>query len=761
MEAVFLKLFNMSIAAGWMVLAVVLLRLVLKKAPRALFCLLWGLVAVRLVCPFSLESVLSLVPSAETLPKSILSSDAPRVNTGIAAINSAVNPIISTSLAPNPGDSVNPLQVITAVAAYVWIFGVAAMLVYSLVSYIRLRRTVSVSVNIEANVWICDDVKSPFILGIFKPRIYIPSDMNEESRNHVVSHENAHILRKDHLWKPIGFALLTIYWFNPLVWIAYILLCRDIESACDEKVVRDMDAEAKKGYSEALLVCSSKRRLVSACPLAFGEVGVKQRIKGVLNYKKPAFWVIIIAIVASIVLAVAFLTDPIRDDYAIATNAYTDCPWVDIEVKKLELEGDKPYVRIKWKNNSGRELLRSSDVMLYHHEGTAKINCSKYPIDTVEVYMPLGLGETTSSHGLSKNIYDFSVNGEYTLEYKLKFNNSDEIYTATVCFEVFGSDLGNILMITDQLEFNSEIFTVRSIGEYFTENADNTFYEDRGSRVPLHRIENKSELDTMLSEHIEGAGALVNFADKLDDAWFEENCLFLLGIEDANGTGEQYVNHIAKYGNSVVFSLCEDMENNAAEFKVNKVITVIVEKKDLEADSYFNAYIMRINESTEGVDTSSGYKVTFAAAGAYETPYNIPPCDNAADLYVSAIKHLPVNRIESAKELEWFMSIFPTDALYKDIDGNTPFGVIAHRDYDERFFAEKDLFLVYFYPSDNNYGYNVSQITVNAKWVGIEVAQNTLPEPESISDEMFCWIAAIEVPRADVATAEKISAWMK
>ena len=403
MEALFLKIFNMSVAAGWMVLAVVFLRIVFKKAPRSLFCLLWGLVAIRLVCPFSFESVLSLVPSAEILAEKELYVAAPQINTGIPTVNSAINPIISESFAPNPGDSVNPLQVITALASWVWIVGVAAMLGYSFVSYIRLRKKVSASMNIGDNVFICDYISSPFILGAFKPRIYIPSAMDEKNRDYVISHENAHISRKDHLWKPIGFAILAIYWFDPLVWVAYILLCRDIESACDEKVVKDMDVEGKKGYSEALLLCGSKRRLVSACPLAFGEVGVKQRIKGVLSYKKPAFWVIIIAIIASVILGVAFLTDPIKDNYAIVTDAETDCPWVDIEVKKLVLDGDDPRIKVKWINNSGRAILRSVDVYMYRHADGEKINCSYYAREIVAQYMLLTDGSGTSSHGLSPN----------------------------------------------------------------------------------------------------------------------------------------------------------------------------------------------------------------------------------------------------------------------------------------------------------------------------------------------------------------------
>lgn len=313
MSAVFIKIFNLGITAGWIVLAVLLLRPLLKRAPKWINCLLWGIVGLRLIFPFSLESIFSLIPSAEPLPEDITFTETPEINSGIGVLNDTVNPIISDSLSPTVGYSANPMQIVVGVASYLWVIGIALILIYGVVSYIRLALRVRVSVKQSGNIYFCDEVDSPFILGVFRPRIYLPSGIGGEEMEFVVAHEKAHLRRGDHLWKPLGFMLLAVYWFNPLLWIAYVLLCRDIEMACDEKVIKLMDSDAKKGYSEALLSCSVHRRSIMACPLAFGEVGVKQRIKSVLNYKKPAFWIIIIALVATLVVSICFLTYP-RDN---------------------------------------------------------------------------------------------------------------------------------------------------------------------------------------------------------------------------------------------------------------------------------------------------------------------------------------------------------------------------------------------------------------------------------------------------------------
>ena len=314
MAAVFLKLLNLSISASWLVLAVLVLRLVSKRSPKWVNVLLWGIVALRLMLPFSIESALSLIPSAETLSPEVVRFDpAPTITSGVEFIDNAVNPSLSESFAAAPLASVNPLYVWTYLAGWVWLIGLGAMLLYALVSYLRLRRRVSVSLCVRENIYLCDAISSPFILGVVKPRIYLPSGLDEVQRQNVLSHERAHLARRDHWWKPLGFVLLAVYWFNPVLWLAYTLLCRDIELACDERVIRTMDESAVKTYSTVLLACSMPRKAAITCPLAFGEVGVKERVRNALHYKKPAFWVVAASVAVCVVVAVCFLTNPPTD----------------------------------------------------------------------------------------------------------------------------------------------------------------------------------------------------------------------------------------------------------------------------------------------------------------------------------------------------------------------------------------------------------------------------------------------------------------
>lgn len=317
MNELFLKIINMSISASWLVLAVLILRFVLKKAPKWINVLLWGIVAIRLICPFSFESTLSLIPSAETIPLNIGMDTTPTINSGISAINNAVNPIISHSNTPMAGASVNLLQITIGIYEYIWIFGMIALALYTAISYWRLRRKVDTAVRYKDNIFQSENVSFPFVLGIIKPRIYLPFKMNGQYLEYVVAHEQAHICRKDHWWKPLGFLLLMIHWFNPLMWLAYVLLCRDIELACDEKVIKELGNEQRGDYTQALVACSVNRRMIAACPLAFGEVSVKERVKSVMNYKKPAFWVIIISVIVCVGVAVCFLTNPKQDSYTL------------------------------------------------------------------------------------------------------------------------------------------------------------------------------------------------------------------------------------------------------------------------------------------------------------------------------------------------------------------------------------------------------------------------------------------------------------
>ena len=302
MSNVFYQLARLSLTAGWMTLLLLLLRPLLKKAPRRFSCLLWALVGVRLALPFSLESRVSLVPQAIAAPPQLLPVNAP---SPIAA------PTLTQAAAAQAAPAATAAFPWQTVLAVLWAIGVGVMLIYALVSYIRLLKQVQVSIRLNKNVYLCDNIRSPFVLGIVKPRIYLPSDMDGKLADDVLAHERSHLRRGDHIWKPLGYLLLSVYWFNPLCWLAYIMFCRDMEQACDESVIRNLDDSGRRRYSAALLTYSIPRNAVAACPLAFGEVSAKARIRGVLQYRKPKFWVILVSLVLCVVLAVGLLTDPV------------------------------------------------------------------------------------------------------------------------------------------------------------------------------------------------------------------------------------------------------------------------------------------------------------------------------------------------------------------------------------------------------------------------------------------------------------------
>lgn len=312
MTNLFLTLFNKSLSACLLILAVMLVRLAFRKAPKALFPILWAFVGLRLALPFLPESRLSVIPSPETLSyETVRYAAHPTVQTGIYAVNSAVNPTLGKVFETPAGGSVSPLYILTSVMGAIWVIGVIVMLFYAFFCYFHLKNRLKTAVLFRDNLYQSEAVTSPFVLGFIRPRIYLPFTLAEKDLDAVVAHEKAHIARGDVLWKLLGYLFLCVYWFNPLVWLAYILFCRDIEFACDERVIGQLAAEERAAYSEALLAASMPKARIAACPLAFGEGNVKERIKRVLSYKKPAFWVILIAVLACAALAVCFLTDPV------------------------------------------------------------------------------------------------------------------------------------------------------------------------------------------------------------------------------------------------------------------------------------------------------------------------------------------------------------------------------------------------------------------------------------------------------------------
>ncbi len=311
MSDVFLKMLNMSFTASIAVIAVILLRLIIRKAPKRISCLLWLIVALRLICPVSVESIFSLIPSAEPLPNTVITQNSFDIDTGINFIDTPVNDYLGDhyyeGVTVQADNGLKTMSLLTVI----WLIGVAAMAAYAAVSYARVRKSVSEAVCIRDNIYAADKAQTPFILGIIKPKIYLPSNLCEEYTDYVIAHERAHIKRCDHIIKPIGFALMSVYWFNPFIWLAYALLCRDIEAACDQRVLMQSGEQIKKLYSEALIGCAAQQRSISACPLAFGEVNVKSRIKGVLSYKRPVVWISAAAAAAVVIAVICLLTNPI------------------------------------------------------------------------------------------------------------------------------------------------------------------------------------------------------------------------------------------------------------------------------------------------------------------------------------------------------------------------------------------------------------------------------------------------------------------
>lgn len=442
MSALFLKILNLSITASYVIAAVVLLRLIFrKKAPKKLICALWALVGLRLVCPFSLESVLSLIPSAETVPPEIVSSPAPQIASGFAAFNSFVNPVLSGTFAPAPEQSVSPMQILTEVGAWVWIAGMLAVCLYGLVSYGRLKRKMSDAVLLSGNIFQSEKAESPFILGFIRPKIYLPFSLSSADRENVIAHETAHLKRKDHIIKPLAFLLLAVYWFNPLVWVSYVLLCRDIELACDEKVIRDLSEDSRKEYAKSLLDCAVKRKSIAACPLAFGEVGVKTRIKGVMNYKKPAFWVILITIAAIIVTSVCFLTNPKKDGDTVGSNGFdsvtvyeskTDYDGkVSLSLIEASVRTQSPYFTVRLKNGTDKELMFGEQFYLTKDDSEKSIAQGDRIFHTIGYAVKPG---AECDHTYTLEDYDLSEKGSYTFSVPFTIDGDKKEYKVTLGF---------------------------------------------------------------------------------------------------------------------------------------------------------------------------------------------------------------------------------------------------------------------------------------------------------------------------------------
>ena len=457
MTEIFLYIVNMSITATILAVVVLFLRLLLKKAPKWISVFLWGLVALRLICPFAVESPFSLMPKTDwvvqeplteenffldSVPDTIPAFDSSSFGSDVT-VQYSYYPLENSNIEIHRGIS------ISFILSCIWAAGMAALLLHTVISTIRLRKSIGAAIRIQDNVWESSAVESPFVLGMIRPRIYVPRGMSEEKLAYVIAHEQAHIRRKDHWWKPLGFLLLTIHWFNPVLWLAYILLCRDIEMACDERVIKEYDDVQRADYSEALLDCSVKRKMITACPLAFGEVSVKERIKSVLHYKKPAFWIVVLAVIACVVAAVCFLTNPnagrdyicrIVDDsfHKVAVYSTLTEPFIDDELRdELLLDVARDNYK-SFKEPLSLEI-QNTTYMLYNGKDTAvytvKVNDSEDFTSICLAYIqprgnkePLGQVKIDGNENAEQLQYiESNISGE-KLSYEILKQHQEEIW---------------------------------------------------------------------------------------------------------------------------------------------------------------------------------------------------------------------------------------------------------------------------------------------------------------------------------------------
>ncbi len=730
MADIFLKIVNMSISASWIVLAVLLLRLLLKRAPKWITVLLWGIVAIRLIFPFSIESVMSLIPSTETISPEIMMDKTPTINSGVPIINNIINPVIGESFTPDPIASANPLQILIPVLAIAWIVGIVIMLAYTAISYLRVKSKIGTAVLFRDNIYQSENVISPFVLGIIKPKIYLPFNMNEQDMEHVIAHENAHIHRKDHWWKPFGFLVLTLHWFNPLMWLGYVLLCRDIELACDEKVVKEFNNEQKADYSQALLTCSVNRRVIAACPLAFGEVGVKNRVKLVLNYKKPAFWIVVAAIVVSIAVAVCFLTNPrttIDDelsvflDMQIAEHHYseghTDDNFITVHHKVLDVD---------------KGLTRTTVYMwvLYH----------EYSCENGEIKLEAGAhtptvitAKRTSSHG------------HYELvEY---WTPRDGSYYADDIKEKFPWHLHSKALDSQRYIGEQKAFCENAAKEYFRE--DTNFV---GGPTNIGQLKEKYPQFFNVSTD----GGLTVYVWQMS----KDNYSCYL----ANTSMEAISDNSFAY----------DVGTTIPEMRAI-LTTYNVDEKDITVQPVINplssyyyeiddAYRAKIKELFwQGGYQISGtnphnqvYDVTLSYANWTDDSKICTSSLNLRKMQSNSIQHPPIYKFDSLKDLKQFKESFG-DILTMDSGWDeVPSFNEATAKYDTKFFEENSLMLVYVSASNCTHRFGLGSIGWDEKSFCINVVETT--GKEFVDEAMSGWFLTVAVEKETIASCTEFDA---
>lgn len=593
MTDIALRLLNISLSASVLITIVLLLRFALNRAPKRAICLLWLMVGLRLALPFSIESPVSLAPKSDTINEQVLLSPEPVIDSGYEVIDTVVNPVFRDTFTPEPAAPVNPLQIGTWLFGALWLLGLCAMLLWAAVSYLRLRLKLRTAVLLKDDVYESDRVCSPFLLGFFRPRIYLPFGLDERTRAHVEAHERTHKRRWDHLTKPLAFLLLAVYWFNPLVWVAYILFCRDMELACDEAVVRNMEPAARKSYAEALLLCAVKRTtLFKVCPIAFGEVSIRQRVKKTLSYKKPLVPLLVAAIVACAALVVFFLTDPMSD----AASVSHDPPFARLSTFQAglsELENDG-LILLGENNTADKTVYLADTFRLEYWNGNRWVNCAKNgSAESVTDGAELLPGAHTYC-GYDLFDHDLSRHGTYRL---------------VTAFNDTGDEKDNVEAIVE-FEWNgaaqdSTTTTLATVGErsvtfktvpcvYFsspTPSSDDNL--DVAEPIPLFRFDSVEDL-LQLQSYSYADDFRQMITDTYDEAFFKDHSLFLLSFTESNENAFHKITQITKNGKSLTFSVLQNIAGEDGEGFMHHRLLAKVRKDDIKDCTQFDARLENV-----------------------------------------------------------------------------------------------------------------------------------------------------------------------
>ncbi len=798
---------NAGISASFLVLAIILLRLIFKKAPKALFAALWGLVAIRLICPFSIESALSLIPSAETIPnEAIFSDDNQHDNFTLDVITNPNYPQTVTQEFQAPVGSVgyDLIQL-----EFLWLAGIAAMLLYAVISYILIHRKTKPSIRLRENIFLCDNIETPFILGVIRPRIYIPSYMNEDDMTYVIAHEKAHLKRKDQLWKPLGFVLLSLYWINPVMWIAYILLCKDIELACDEKVIKELGIDIKKQYSQALINCSAPRKVIAACPLAFGEVGVKDRIKTVLSYKKPAFWVIIVAVILSIAVAICFMTNPISVNYdrIMAEKGFTITAQERVMIC-LSIPLDKLPADLSRKHSFSK-----NNIVLYDDESSKIYLETIMPANSstekdIRHYLFFNISHKPKAAGdILSTVYK-SSDGFYSgkILAQNSVTDSKEVYENAIDLMSQGPDNQfGIYIESDVLENAQDMLNITvylSKIHYTNDNSYKNHYisiQESGSTADGVSVAVNNILTTGDEPYIS-----IRWENQTDtDLTFGEEFYLYRYVNgrwlDNRATEEYYLDAVAWLlpAQNFVFkeySLADFDIPKAGLYRFESSIIVNGKKEKVWVDFELNNkednplglptkenetsinkpdYSIYNSNKTTSKSADPEHETTLITPKPTETnpvkPHNYPKTAvaftgsntlhgglNADKLYISSVQHLPIYKFESRKEIERFI-VTNGDKISLDSGWDEiPSVKTVLAQYDEAFFEENVLFAVFVQCADCTHRFAIDNVYNDGTNFTIHVKQTN--HPQMVAEMVAGWMLTYTAKKEDIKTCTQFDA---